>query len=193
MDIKEKAMKSQDNSGPNRARTIAAALAVAMILTGAGGALAQGKRGALAIVTLRDDSVAAGELIAVRSASIVLLDSSGKDVSVAVNDIRTVRVSRSPKRGEGAVTGLFLGGLAGLVGGSVAAKTSGACPGCEAPMMQAGYALAGAGVGLVVGLLAGGHAGKDLVISFDDMPRPTLSASLYTLQRYARVNDAPRP
>jgi len=186
-------MNKQAISGAPSRKLLAAALAVAMILVGAGGALAQGKRGALAFVTLRDDSVEAGELIAVRSASIVLLDSSGKDVSVDVNDIRTVRVSRSPKRGEGAVTGLFLGGLVGLVGGSVVAKASGACPGCEAPMMQAGYTLAGAGVGVVLGFLAGGHAGKDLVIYFDGTPRPTLSIYLYKLQRYARVKDADRP
>ena len=186
-------MKKQAISGAPCRKLLAAALAVAMILVGTGGALAQGKRGALAIVTLRNDSVEAGELIAVRSASIVLLDSSGKDISVDVNDIRTIRVSRSPKRGEGAVAGLFLGGLAGLVGGSVAAKSSGACPGCEAPMMRVGYALAGAGVGVVVGLLAGGHAGKDLVIYFGDTPRHSLSTSLYTLQRYARVKDVSRP
>ena len=193
MDIKEKAMKSQDNSGPNRARTVAAALAVSMVLLGAGDALAQGKRGALAIVTLRDDSVAAGELIAVKSTSILLLDSSGKDVSLDLAQVRTIRVSRRSKAGQGAVAGLFLGGLVGVVGGSIQAKATGACPGCEAPMMRAGYSLLGAGAGLVVGILGGARAGKDLVISFDQATELGLRASLLKLRRYARIEDASRP
>jgi hypothetical protein len=186
-------MKRQTLSETPSRKLLAAALAASMFLVGAGSALAQGKRGALAIVTLRDDSVAAGELIAVRSASIVLLDSSGKDVSVDLNDIRTVRVSRKSKAGEGAVAGLFLGGLVGIVGGSIQAKATGACPGCEAPMMTAGYGILGAGAGLVVGLLGGAHAGKDLVVSFDESTQLGLRASLLKLRPYARVEDASRP
>lgn len=188
-----KKMKKQALSGTPSRKVLAAALAVAMILVGAGGALAQGRRGALAIVTLRDDSVAAGELIAVKSTSILLLDSSGKDVSLDLAQVRTIRVSRKSKAGQGAVAGLFLGGLVGVVGGSIQAKATGACPGCEAPMMTAGYGILGAGAGLVIGLLGGAHAGKDLVISFDEATELGLRASLLKLRRYARVEDASRP
>ena len=185
-------MKRQNRSGSGARKLLAAALAVSMVLL-ATDAFGQGKRGALAIVTLQDDSVTAGELIAVRPASILLLDSSGKDLSLALTEVRMIRVSRHSKAGQGALAGLFLGGLTGFVGGSVYAKSQNLCPGCEAPLARGFFAILGAGAGVVGGLIAGSAAGKDLVLSFDGVSASSRAASLARLHKLARIEDAGRP
>jgi hypothetical protein len=75
---------------------------------------AKARRGANLVITRLDGSQVSGELIAVKRDSLLLL-SSGRDESIDIATIETVRVVKKSKAGKGALYGF----LAGAVGGAL--------------------------------------------------------------------------
>ncbi|MCJ7485593.1 MAG: hypothetical protein MUQ25_05430 [Candidatus Aminicenantes bacterium] len=96
-------------------KNIAARLITSVVIAGLlglpAGLSAKQRRGADIIVTRLDGSQHEGELIAVKTDSLLLL-SAGKGLSIDIADIRAVRIVRKSR------AGLFagLGGAAGLAG-----------------------------------------------------------------------------
>ncbi|HSA96491.1 MAG TPA: hypothetical protein VLJ16_10585, partial [Acidobacteriota bacterium] len=97
---------------PLRQRLVAFSLAV-WVLALPAGLSAKDKRGSDLVVTRLDGSQVRGELIAVRRDSILILSAAGRDESLDLAAIRTVRVVRNAKAGKRALTGFLVGALCG--------------------------------------------------------------------------------
>lgn len=135
---------------------------------------AKDRRGATVVVTRTDGQVFEGEIIAVRSDSLLLLSEAGQDERVGLADIGTVRiVRRSP-------TGLLT--LAGfLLGSGVVGMTS-------EPLDEWGWAhawLAGIG-GAIAGLASGAILAKDKALYSWGEPEGQLSHNLNKLRGLSR-------
>ena len=98
-------------------KLIASALIGSLIIL-PGVLLAQERRGAMVVVTRKTGGQVAGELIAVRQDSLLLLSPVGKDESVDIPDIWTIEIVRKHKAGSGFLIGFLAGGIAGGVLGS---------------------------------------------------------------------------
>jgi hypothetical protein len=115
------------------------------------GLSAKEKRGADLIVTKLDGTRVSGELIAVRPDSLLLL-SAGKDMTVDLTDVETVRIVRKSRT-------LLFGGI----GTAVGLAGAGILVGGAGPELDYGAAkvLAGGGIGLLAGAIAGTIKGID--------------------------------
>jgi len=71
---------------------------------------AKERRGAKLLITKKDWQLIEGELITVKPNSLLLLNTEGKDVSIDIADIRIIRIMKKSMAGEGALTGLLIGG-----------------------------------------------------------------------------------
>ncbi len=76
------------------------------------GLAAKDKRGADLVVQKKDGQSAWGELITVKDRSLLLLGTSGADVSVDISEIKTIRIKRKSRFSSG----VFAGGLLGAAG-----------------------------------------------------------------------------
>lgn len=170
-----------------RRASILACLAVSSLCLAVLPGWGQTRRGATVIVTTKPGSQTAGELIAVRTSSILLLAPSGNDFSVDFADLESVLVLRKSKAAQGAMIGILLGSAGGYAGGAIYAKAAGLCPGCEAPLARVGWGILGGLTGLVGGVIVGASSGHDLLISLDDPGNPSFQSGLKRLRKYARI------
>lgn len=149
------------------------------------------RRGATVIIERRDGSVEAGELIAVKENSILLLgDSPGTDISVEVADIKIVKIIRKSK----ALSGLGYGVLFGGVSGAAIGFLSGNDPPNQFFSLTAGEKalIAGAALGVigaVVGVSTGALAGSDKTILIEGKSGLEVRAALLGLRAKARIAD----
>lgn len=91
-------------------RLIAIMIVAAFFISAPAALSAKERRGAQLIVTRLDGSQVSGELMAVKPDSLFLL-SGGKDLSVPLADVRTVRIVRRSRAGlGGALVGAAIGG-----------------------------------------------------------------------------------
>jgi hypothetical protein len=151
-----------------------------LVLGSPGGLLAQARRGADIIVSRRSGGLIEGELIAVKPGSIVVLDLEGKDESIDVSDIGTIRILRRSKAWSGALIGFLPGAIGGAVWGHYAS---------DGDMEELGAFIGGLVFGTaggLLGLVAGAGAGLDAEISLSGMPGPAVNAALARLNRQAR-------
>src|SRR5512143_1969013 len=125
------------------------AMVTACMIIGLPGALsARERRGADVTVTLRDGQSVSGELIAVKPDSILLLSPAGKDESIGLADIATIRVFKERKPGQAVLYGTLLGAAAGgLVGYAAAPKGADDNPGLIAVVLGLGGAVLGGFIG----------------------------------------------
>jgi hypothetical protein len=154
------------------------------LLTGLPNGLeAKGRHGASLVVTRVDGSLAAGELIAVRPDSLLLL-SDGKDLTVDLADIETVRIVRRSKAG----TFSFIGGIAGFIGmgGVVLAIAEEDVVDSKAGAAVVYGLLAGA-AGAVAGAIAGTIKGIDQ--EFRVAGRPAAEVSRYWIKLSAHSRE----
>ncbi len=155
------------------------AVVVCIVFTLTGSLWAREKRGASLIITFKDGHFAEGELIAVKPDSLLLL--AGRDESVALAEIRSVRVVRKSQA--------LVGGLCGLAAGvTLAACIAGDTDlGPFSPFadLAAAVTLIPSGIGLGAG--AGALAGKDKIIRLEGMTEPQVRVALAYLRKKARV------
>jgi hypothetical protein len=155
------------------------------LLTGLPNGLeAKGRQGASLVVTRIDGSSAAGELIAVRQDSLLLL-SAGKDLTVDLADIETVRVLRKSRT-------LLFAGLGGALG--LAGMTGLVLSGGDDVDFGFRKVLAGGGIGLLAGAIAGTVKGIDQ--EFRVAGRPAAEVSRYWIKlsahsREGRLKESP--
>ena len=165
----------------------AAVLLSALVLAVSSAEAAQGRRGATVVVALKNGGERNGELVAVRTDSLVMVDPEGLDATVELSEARSVRIVRASKGGLGGLIGIVAGAAVGYLGGFALSASSGACPDCEAPLAGYGLGVIGGFVGLGAGALIGESAGRDIVIPLDAVTESERSARLRKLRRYARV------
>ena len=128
-----------------------------------------------------------GELIAVKKASLLLLDSvSGIDATVNVNEIEIVHILKGPKTGLGAISGFLVGGVVGV---TAVGKSSGCgqCPN-SARRNIIGGALVG-GIGALIGALIGSSAGSNEIVILKGLPQEELKVELEKIRSKARIKD----
>jgi hypothetical protein len=155
------------------------AICIALLLLSLPAVLsARERRGGKLVITLKDRHYVAGELIAVKPDSLLVL--AGKDESVDLVGIRSIRIIRKSK----ALLGTGCGYLASLVATTIYAKI------IAADDDMAGLsALVFLPAGLGIGLLVGAHAGKDKTIQLEGMSESEVGLALAYLRGKARIRD----
>lgn len=180
-------MRDKRDLEPRRDRALAAGLAFALALAlAATPAEARGRRGASVLVTTKAGTRTGGELIAVKPDSLLVLDSSGRDQSIALADVESVEVAKNPKLGRGLLYGFLIGTAAGI--GTASACFHNADP-CESAFAKAGVTVLGSLAGLLGGGIAGSFAGRDLKIVIPEATSPARAATLLKLRKYSRVGS----
>lgn len=167
-------------------RRLTASVLVVTFLSLPGAMLAQEKRGANLVVALKDGSSVAGELIAVKQNSLLLLSPVGKDESVELSRISTITIAKKSKAGSGFLIGFLVGGIAGGVLGH---KLNEGDPDYETTGAVAGVVLFGALAGLI-GLGIGAAAGSDETVDFEGMTEAEAKLELNRLRGMARMRTA---
>ena len=145
------------------------------------------KHGANLVMLKKDGQAIKGELIAVKQNSLLLLDKeSGADVSVAINDIKVIKIMKVSKVWEGARIGGFIGAAAGALL-FLASK--------DAEVTLAPFAVLSSQpiLGGVIGVIVGGGivaaAGTDKTIQIEEMSNFEINAVLEELRKKARIRD----
>jgi len=150
---------------------------------------AKERRGADLVVTKSDGQQITGELVAVKEASLLLLDSqSGADESVSVDDLRVIKIVRKSKILLGAGEGLLVGALFGALFGAAAGEQEGDMPMSMGESILAGaiiFAVPGVAIGAGIGVLSG----KDKVINFEGKSSEEIKAVMEELRSPARITD----
>ena len=147
---------------------------------------AKERRGAKLLITKKDGQQVQGELITVKPNSLLLLNTEGKDESIDIADIRVITIVKKSKVGKGALYGLLIGGVIGVVEGIREGKDG---------FIFSSSELAAMG-GLVFGLLGallgagiGAAAGKDKTIQIEGMTDSEIQEALDKLRKKARIRD----
>ena len=157
-------------------KLVAAVVALMLVLPGA--LSARERRGANIIVTLKDGYFSAGELIAVKPDSLLLL--AGKDESVDLIGIRSIRIVRKSKARLGGVYGILAGTL---IGGIEVALEGGA-------RVEIGLGIVFGGIlGGIVGLGVGAIAGTDKTIQLEGKSESEVRKALAYLRKKSRIRD----
>ncbi len=150
------------------------------------------RQGAQVVVTLKSGGKITGELLAVKKDFLVLsADGSGmvRDESIAVQDVREVKVIRRSKAG----TSMLIGLLAGAGTGAVIGYSDGNDePGFFSftARQKAAIMAVGAGLtGLLVGAIVAGANGADISFRLDNGPKYKVHSALVELSRHARVPE----
>jgi hypothetical protein len=153
------------------------------LLCSLGTLMAKERRGAELVVQKKDGRQIRGELIAVKQASLLLLDSqSGADVSVYTNDVNVIKIMKESKTLLGASLGLLIGGAVGTIIGY----------GSERIFWHEGENWAPKGA--VIGSLAGGAIGamiasKPKTIQIDGKSPEEIRKALQELHSQARITN----
>jgi hypothetical protein len=140
------------------------------------------RRGANLVITLKDGQQIKGELIAVKTDSLLLLSPSRKDESVNTVDIKSIKVVRKSRAGTGFVLGLVSGILVGVLWGHNQ-------PDPEENGATSIGALWGGGVGALIGLGVGAAASSDETIHFEGKSESDRAMALADLRYKARIPD----
>ena len=91
----------------------------AAVLVGlSGNLIAEVRHGAEVEARKKDRNVVKGELIAVKSNSIVVLNSTGADVPLNISDISGIHIRKGSQVEGGLIAGILLGGAAGALFGA---------------------------------------------------------------------------
>ena len=145
--------------------------------------IADGRRGADAVVTRKDGQVVKGEIIAVKQDSLVLLGESSKaEISVRIADLDIIKVKTRPGASHVLIVGAATG-LGALAGGLLAHSV----PFNDHPDKSVAIgAAAGLGVGLIVDLLIK----TSRTYKLDGLSPEELNRVLGELRSRARLPDA---
>ena len=166
------------------AKLIVSALVVSFLVLPAD-LSAKEKRGANLIVTRLDGSQVSGELIAVKRDSLLLL-SNGRDESIDLADVKTVRIVKKSLAGKGALYGFLAGALGGALWGS--ANQDSDVWGNGTALVAGAYVGA---IGALSGLLLGSVAGLDSSFTVAGKPEAVVNEYWDKLRAHAREPRLP--
>ena len=166
------------------AKLIASALVVSFLVLPAG-LSAKERRGADLIVTKLDGSQLSGELIAVKRDSLLLL-SNGRDESVDLADIKTVRIVKKSLAGKGALYGFLAGALGGAGVGLAMGRTD-----LFEEKTPLALGVFGGAIGALSGLLVGSVAGLDSSFTVAGKPEAAVNEYWDKLRAHAREPRLP--
>jgi hypothetical protein len=154
------------------------------LLTCSGPLVAKERRGAEVKILKNDKTVQRGELIAVKPASLLLLDSqSGTDVSVDIKDITTVTVMK-----KFSWNGFLIGTGASLLAAFAIGSSGGPSEGFMwSDEEAAGMLLMFASP--LIGLATGGLMGSDRTIQIAGYSQEHIKADLEKLRKQARITN----
>jgi len=151
------------------------------------------RRGAVLRVQRTDQSVAEGELVAVRDTKLILVDSSSRDLTIDINEVNLIIIDKQAHPWLGAVLGMVLGGIVGVaVAPSESVEEFGDIPSSviEGTMSKTGYGLAGALAEGILGGVLGAALGSDSQIAVTKMSLEERERLLIKLRSKARIRKA---
>jgi len=153
---------------------------------------AKERRGAKLIITKKDGQLIEGELITVKTDSLLLLNTERKDVSVDVEEIKVIRVVKKSKVLLGAGAGLLWGALFGASAAALFALLIRAAVGGDGEVpwwfiLRGGAAVAS--IGAIAGGIGGAIAGIDKEIQIEGMTDSEIREALDKLRKKARIRD----
>ncbi len=165
-------------------KLIAPSLIVLLLVIPAG-LSAKERRGANLIITRLDGSQVSGELIAVKRESLLLL-SYGRDESIDLASVKTVRIVKRSLAGKGALYGFLIGAVGGALWGN--ANEDEDVLGNSTGLIAGAYAGA---VGALSGLVVGSVLGLDSSFTFSGKLETVINEYLNKLRAHARVPRLP--
>ena len=147
---------------------------------------AKERRGAELVVTRLDGSQVSGELIAVKRDSLLLLNNVGRDESIDLADIKTVKIVRKSR------AGLFagIGGAAGATAGAFVGLYKGGGDDESGPASIRGGVVYGA-LGALAGLLADSMVNSDTHFTVAGKTPEAVAGFWDKLQAYSRMGRLP--
>jgi len=166
------------------AKLIASALIISFLVLPAD-LSAKERRGADLIVTRLDGSQVSGELIAVKRDSLLLL-SNGRDESIDLADVKTVRIVKKSRAGKGALYGFLAGAAGGALWGS--ANQDSDVWGNGTVWVAGAYVGA---IGALSGLLVGSVVGVDSSFTVADKPEAVVNEYWDKLRAHSREPRLP--
>jgi len=151
-------------------------------------AFTKDRPGAAVVLALKDGRMLKGELYAVKTDAVIIVDAQSESMTVAVTDIGRIelkkRIGRSIRTGaiigSVAVAGLAFATIAGNSDGGGAPQTG------EIAALSALILLCGAVPGGLVGWVAGG-ASSTKTFRIEGLSGEPLQKVLYKLSKYARA------
>jgi hypothetical protein len=156
---------------------LVATVLASLILVLPGTVSARERRGADIVITLKDGQQIKGKLIAVNPNSLLIL--AGKDESVDLIGIRSIRIVIKSKARLGGACGLLAGALiSGL------SDTNDPLPGGARLAIVAGGVLGG-----LIGLGAGALASSDKTIQLEGKSESEVRKALAYLRKKSRIRD----
>jgi len=162
------------------------AICIALLLLSLPAVLsARERRGANLVITLKDGQQIEGELISVKTGSLLLLNLAGKDESIDVAGIREIKVAKKSR----ALNGAAYGFLAGAVGGIAFAAALRGADEDILPIIYPLGAVAGGTAGGLIGLGIGALVRKYKTIQLEGKSESDRAIALDRLRRYARIRD----
>ena len=142
------------------------------------------RRGARLIITKLDGQQIEGELIAVKTNSLLLVNRDGKEETIDISDIKAIRVVKESRGGRLVLIGL----LTGCVGGAVCGCLYQGIPGYKT-LYVVGFSYTLGILGMIVGGYAGEIKGTDKKIRIQGMTELHIHETLNYLRKKARIRD----
>ena len=150
---------------------------------------AKERRGAKLLIIKLDGQLIEGELITVKSNSLLLLDTEGKDVSIDFSEIQQIRIVKKSKGSLGAGIGGAIGGGIGLYK-IVSAYNASVEGGFYSYLLLGSLVVPAA---MIVGAVIGGGVGAlvrgDDVIYLTGMTDTEIQETLEYLRKKARIRN----
>ena len=152
--------------------------------------MAKDRRGAELMITKTDSQQIAGELVAVKPSSLLLLDpKTGADVSIEIGDIAVIIIMKKSKAWTGGAFGFAVGALAGIsIGaliGSISEEDGG---GLSFGSFISVVAVFGA-ISAIPGVIIGAILGTDKTIQVKGKSPEQIKAVLEKLRSRARITN----
>jgi len=152
--------------------------------------MAKERRGTELMITKTDGQQIAGELIAVKPSSLLLLDpKTGADVSIEIGDIAVIKIMKRSKALTGGAFGFAVGSLAGIsIGALIDSISEDDGGGLSFGSFVFIVAICGA-IGALPGMLIGEILGTDKTIQIEGKPPEEIKAVLEKLRSRARITN----
>ena len=160
------------------------------LLTSSANLFGKERRGTELMITKTDGQQIAGELIAVKPSSLLLLDpKTGADVSIEIEDIAVIKITKKSKAWTGGAFGFAVGSLAGIsIGAMIDGISEEEGVGLSFGSFIVIVAIFGA-ISAIPGMLIGAILGADKTIQIEGKPPEKIKSVLEKLRSLARITN----